>query len=97
MIQFLTGHGWFRKHLKVANLEQDDTCRLCLEGIESPEHLFDDCPALAGVRLEIFGQKFPDRTPNRLDVRKLNAFVSVDSVRELIDIEQTLDATKNAA
>ena len=40
----------------MANLEQDDTCHLCLEGIESPEHLFDECHTLAGVKLELFGK-----------------------------------------
>ena len=28
-IQFFTGHGWWKKHLKLANLCNDNICRLC--------------------------------------------------------------------
>ena len=30
-IQFFSGHGWWKKHLKIANLSNDDECWLCCE------------------------------------------------------------------
>ena len=37
-IQFFTGHGWWKKHIKIANLCNDSICRLCKRpnSIESP-------------------------------------------------------------
>ena len=39
-IQFFTCHGWWKKHLKLANLCNDSICRLCKQpnSIESPIH-----------------------------------------------------------
>ena len=52
-IQFFSGHGWWRKHLMTAKLSKSDKCWLCLEdqAVETPIHIFSECPALAGFRL----------------------------------------------
>ena len=60
-VQFFTGHGWWRKHLKLANLCNVHTCRLCkkYDSIESPIHLFSECTELTAIRQEIFNTPYP--------------------------------------
>ena len=51
-IQFFSGHGWWRKHLMTSKLSKSDKCWLCLEdqAVETPIHIFSECPAMAGFR-----------------------------------------------
>ena len=60
-IQFFTGHGWWKKHLKLANLCNDHTCRLCkhYNSVESPIHLFSECTELTAIRQELFNNPYP--------------------------------------
>ena len=61
-LQWFTGHGWWRRHLHLAGLEDTPQCRGCEEddAEETPHHLFTDCPAFADVRLDFFGTRYPD-------------------------------------
>ena len=43
LIWFIVDHGPFRSYLFRFNLADDDTCRFCLEDVESPSHLLFSC------------------------------------------------------
>ena len=62
-IQFFSGHGWWRKHLMTAKLSKSDKCRLCLEdqAVETPIHIFSECPAMAGFRMVLFNDTYPSQ------------------------------------
>ena len=51
-IQFLTGHGWFRRH-RIKIDEDSSLCRFCNLALEDPEHLWSSCRAFDGVRYAI--------------------------------------------
>ena len=89
-IQFFTGHGWWQKHLHTAKLSDNPQCRLCEEDgcEETPMHIFTKCIALANTRLALFGVRYPTREVGRESLCQVIEFISVDTVRELIDIEQ---------
>ena len=53
----MSGHNnlnWFRFKAKEADTE---ACRLCPDGEEASDHLFQDCPALDDERLRVLGQR----------------------------------------
>ena len=58
LIAMVTGHGNFRLHLKKLNLVEVDDCRLCLEEQETAVHILCHCPALASIRMSVFGHRF---------------------------------------
>ena len=62
-IQFFSGHGWWRKHLMTAKLSKSDKCWLCLEdqAVETPIHIFSECPAMAGFRMVLFNDTYPSQ------------------------------------
>ena len=66
-IQFFTGHGWWQKHLTVANLCNDEECRLCCEGgsEETPIHIFEECVAMASSRQGLFNNPYPTQVVGR--------------------------------
>ena len=51
-IQFFTGHGWWKKHLKLRKLCNNKICRLCKlpDSIESHNHIFSECTAMTATR-----------------------------------------------
>ena len=52
LIQFLTGHSWFRRHrFKIDG--GPSRCRFCGSEAEDPEHLWPSCRPLDGVRQAI--------------------------------------------
>ncbi|XP_043072259.1 uncharacterized protein LOC122322860 [Drosophila grimshawi] len=57
VIRALTGHWLVGIHANRLQVPQNDFCRSCKEEeeVESPEHFFCLCPALARKRLEILG------------------------------------------
>ena len=86
-IQFFSGHGWWRKHLKIANLSKVDQCRLCLEdeAIECPIHIFSECPALAGVRQELFKHSFPTQSMGQNSLCQVSELALCGSILDLIE------------
>ena len=78
VVQVITGHDWFAKHIsRVANSE-DGECRLCCEDDEEAAHLFWDCPAIAAER----------RRYNRFEpcwrVSGILEFLKVPQINELL-------------
>ena len=53
-VQFITGHNRLKKHEAIVNHNSNDTCRLCLEDVESSWHVIGECPALWRERRNIF-------------------------------------------
>ena len=49
LIQFLTGHGWFRRH-RIKIDEDSSLCRFCNSALEDPDHLWSSCRIFDGVR-----------------------------------------------
>ena len=45
LTQIMTGHSLLGRHMSKWR-EISSMCRLCAEGLESPQHLLEDCPAL---------------------------------------------------
>ena len=84
------GHGWWQKHLYIANLSDNPQCRLCEEDgcEETPIHIFTKCEALVNTRLALFGAQYPTREVGRESLCQVVELISVDTVRELIDLEQ---------
>ena len=88
-IQFFTGHGWWKKHLKLANLCNDHTCRLCkrYNSVESPIHLFSECTELTATRQEIFNTPYPTNQSISNQLCQVAEFALVGRVCALIDID----------
>ena len=66
MIQFITGHGWLRRHQSlVDHLETDPTCRLCIKddnerpGEETPIHLVTECEIMKDKAKKLFYNDTP--------------------------------------
>ena len=86
-VQFLTGHGWWNKHLKLANLSNTSECRLCYEDDESPIHIFSECVAMVTTRQELFNSSYPSQELGRALLCQIVELALIDSVRELMDID----------
>ena len=86
-IQFFSGHGWWKKHFKIANLSNDDKCRLCYEkgAIEYPIHFFTNCPPLADVRQELFNDSFPTQQMGRQSLCQVSVLALCGSIQDLIE------------
>jgi hypothetical protein len=55
-VRIMSGHNnmnWFRFKAKEVDTEE---CRLCLDGDEASDHLFQTCPALDSERLRVLGR-----------------------------------------
>ena len=89
-IQIFTGHGWWLKHLQIAKLSISSQCRLCEEeGCEETLiHIFTECEALVNTRLALFGVPYPTQEVGRESLCQVMELIYVDTVRELIDLEQ---------
>ena len=56
-IQFITGHGNFKRHQSLRGETDDPTCRICLEEEdETPRHLLLECPGTQWLRRKICGK-----------------------------------------
>jgi len=53
LCQAMSGHGLFRGHVGHWKEELDPTCTLCGEDVETPWHLWKDCPALELERRQV--------------------------------------------
>ena len=79
------------KNLKIAKLSKDDECRLCCKegAIKNPIHFFQECPAFADTRLELFDNSFPTPELGQQSLCQVIELAFVGTVRELIEREQT--------
>ena len=86
-IQFFSGHGWWRKHLMTAKLSKSDKCRLCLEdqAVETPIHIFSECPAMAGFRKVLFNDTYPSQHTGQQSLCQVTELALHGSVQELIE------------
>ena len=86
-IQFFTGHGWWRKHLMTAKLSKSDKCWLCLEdqAVETPIHIYSECPAMAGIRMVLFNDTYPSQHTGQQSLCQVTELALHGSVRELIE------------
>ena len=86
-IQFFSGHGWWRKHLMTAKLSKSDKCRLCLEdqAVETPIHIFSECPAMAGFRKVLFNDTYPSQHTGQQSLCQITELALHGSVQELIE------------
>ena len=86
-IQFFSVHRWWRRHLTIAKLSEVNQCRLCLEdeAIKCPIHFFSVCPALAGVRLELFKHSFPTQSMGQQSLCQVSELALCGSIQDLIE------------
>ena len=84
-----TGHGWWKKHLKLTNLWKDDTCRLCKQpnSIESPIHLFTECTELSAIRQELFNDPYHTQLVIHNQLCQVTEFALIGWVCDLINID----------
>jgi hypothetical protein len=54
MTEFLSGHGGFREYLHRIGRVASPNCSQCLTVIESPEHVFFECPRFMNSRQELY-------------------------------------------
>ena len=87
-IQFFTSHGWWNKHLNVANVNNSTECRLCceLDLVESPIHIFEECVAMVTTCQWLVNDPFPTQLVGRLSLCQVAELALVDSVCDLTDI-----------
>jgi len=64
LTQFFTGHNSLMYHESNIDEQVDDTCRLCLEDVETVQHLVCECPAICLPRRNIFGGNFVREIPS---------------------------------
>ena len=88
-VQFFTGHGWWRKHLKLANLTNVQTCRLCKRhnSVESSIHLFSECTELSTIRQEVFSNPYPTNLCTSNQLCQIAEFALIGRVCDLINID----------
>ena len=57
-VQVITGHNRLNRHKHLIGDTDEEMCRLCEEDEESSLHIIAECPALANIRLQNFGEPF---------------------------------------
>ena len=59
-VQFISGHGWWSRHLYLVKLKDSPNCEACHKdnAIETPEHLFYHCDSFAHARLLYLGSSY---------------------------------------
>ena len=88
-IQFFTGHGWWKKHLKLTKLCNNKTCWLYKlpDSIESPFHLFSECVAMSATRQGLFNYPYPSQQLGNNKLCQVAEFALIDRVCNLINID----------
>jgi hypothetical protein len=96
MIQFLTGHGFLRRHLNLLDMESgkdpptDPTCRLCGGFEETPIHFITECSALQLSSRKIF--RYSSTTqPLNWSIDRLCTFLRLDQVSRLHEPDDDTD------
>ena len=70
----------------IAKLSKVDLCRLCLdEAIKCPIHFFSECPALVGVRQELFKHSFPTQSMGQQYLCQVSELALYGSIQDLIE------------
>lgn len=59
LVGLLTGHCALRSHMYTIGRSDTRLCRLCLEEDETARHILCECAAIARIRLQHFGERFP--------------------------------------
>jgi hypothetical protein len=54
MTEFLSGHGLFREYLHKIRRADSPFCPVCVQKVETPEHVFFECPRFDEPRQELF-------------------------------------------
>ena len=85
IIQCLTGHTTLNYHQHKIGQAEEPLCRLCLEDDETPDHIINDCPAVALNRQLSFIQNntHSKSSPFKNFLEGLISFIATPSVREL--------------
>ena len=88
-IRFFTGHGWWKKHLKLTKLCNNEICRLCKlpDSIESPINIFSECTAMTATRQELFNDPYPTQLLGNNQLCQVAEFALIDRVCDLINID----------
>ena len=75
---------------KPTSVRANSQCRQCEEdGCEETQiHIFTECEALANTRMAMFGVPYPTGEVGRESLCQVLELIFVDTVRELIDLEQ---------
>ena len=91
-IQFFTGHGWWKKHLKLTKLSNNKVCRLCQlpDSIESPIHIFSECVAMTATRQGLFNYPFPSQQLGKNQLCQVAELALIDIVLDLTIITPML-------
>ena len=85
MIQVLTGHNHLKYHQsKIDALQQDTSCRFCLEEEETSAHLILTCPRFWYARMECFNDTILEETPD-WKVKQLLKFLKKVKMKELLN------------
>ena len=86
-IQFLTGHGFMRRHQNIIDPYVDLTCRLCGAGDESPEHLWHECLGLSAQAGSIINQRPNKSRKNSWSPQQVGRFLREPSIAILLGQE----------
>jgi ribonuclease HI len=81
-VQWFTGFCNLMRHRHKKNRVILDTCRLCRDDVETPEHLTFHCPSLISTRLQHFDTRVG---PFVWTVDKLLRFINTNNVRTLLE------------
>ena len=69
-LQWFTGHGWWKRHLNIAKLD------------DMPIHIFTECEAVKWDRMNIFGSFYDP--PVNAEWERVLDFVFLDEIQDLI-------------
>ena len=85
IIQVLTGHNHLKYHQsKIDALQQDSSCRFCLEEEETSAHLICTCPRFWYARMECFNDTILEETQD-WKVKQLLKFLKKVKMKELLN------------
>ena len=92
MVQFLTGHGWLRRHVVLLGGPGDNLCRLCCEEEETPEHLALECPVTESEVMSSFGNiretgLITNGNQFQWNPRQLHRFLQTEPMAELLGLQ----------